>query len=185
MVSAWQTTLFRCLAMPIKISGNQIAEWKRFHSHWNNYEITTDLIDKTSSKRAGLLTCIDPDAYEVFKPLNMHAADRQKVDKVITALEKNFVDETDQTFEKYVFNCRQLEPSENFDAFLPDLRRLICTYEYSTQKDNIMRNRVVVGIRDDATRKKLLQNLKLDLKTAIDVCKNCEAASKQLRDMAQ
>lgn len=174
------------LPMPIKITGNPIAEWKRFHSQWNNYEIATDLTDKPSSKRAAvLLACVGSDAYEVFETLDISVDDRKKVDKVIAALENHFVGETNQTYERYVFNRRQQEPNENFDTFLSDLRRLIRTCEYGNQEDSIMRDRVVIGIRDDATRKKLLQNRKLDLKTAIDVCKSCEAASKQLRDMTQ
>ena len=59
------------LPMPIKITGNPIAEWKRFHSQWNNYEIATDLTDKPSSKRAAvLLVCVGSDAYEVFETLD-------------------------------------------------------------------------------------------------------------------
>ena len=41
-----------------------------------------------------------------------------------------------------------------------------------------------MGIRDDATRRKLLQTRKLDLKLAVDICKSSEAATKQLRTIS-
>ena len=43
----------------------------------------------------------------------------------------------------------------------------------------------MIGIRNDATRKKLLEDRKLDLKKAINIFKSCEAASEQLRDTTQ
>jgi len=59
--------------------------------------------------------------------------------------------------ERYLFNRRQQEAPETFDAFLGDLRRrLVKTCGYGTAARRI-RDRIVLGIRDDATRKKLLQ----------------------------
>jgi len=56
-----------------------------------------------------------------------------------------------------LFNRRQQEASETFDAFLQgDLRRLVKTCGYSTAEEFIIRDRIVLGIRDDATRKKLV-----------------------------
>ena len=46
-----------------------------------------------------------------------------------------------------------------------------------------MKDRVVTGIHDDATRRKLLQTRKLTLTVAVDICKANEVASKQLRVM--
>ena len=46
-----------------------------------------------------------------------------------------------------------------------------------------MRDRIVIGIRDDATRKKLLQTRNLELRLAVDICKSSEAASRQVNDM--
>ena len=94
---------------------------------------------------------------------------------MIVALESHFLGKTDQT---HVFNHRQQEPNENFDTFLFHLRCLIFICKYDTQEDSIVRDRLVNGIRDDATRKRLLQNEKLDLKTAIDICKSYEAMPK-------
>ena len=45
-------------------------------------------------------------------------------------------------------------------------------------------NAFVVGVRDDATRRKLLQVRDLTLKNAIDICKACEEAGRQLKTMA-
>ena len=48
----------------------------------------------------------------------------------------------------------------------------------------MIRDRIVVGIRDDATRRKLLQMRDLTLAKAVDICKASEAAGRQLKAMA-
>ena len=47
----------------------------------------------------------------------------------------------------------------------------------------MIRDRIVVGVRDDTTRHKLLQIRDLTLAKAIDACKASEAAGKQLKAM--
>ena len=48
----------------------------------------------------------------------------------------------------------------------------------------MIRDRIVVGIRDDSTRRKLLQIRDLTLLKAIDICKASEAAGKQMKAIA-
>jgi len=48
----------------------------------------------------------------------------------------------------------------------------------------MIRDRIVVGIHDDATRHKLLQVRDLTLAKAIDICKASEAARKQMKAMS-
>jgi len=46
-----------------------------------------------------------------------------------------------------------------------------------------VRDRIVIGIADDAARRKLLQLCNLDLATAVDDCRASEIASRQLKVM--
>ena len=58
MVSVSVAKKYYSTANFIKISGNPIREWKRFHSQWNNNEIATGLINKMSSKRIAVFSLI-------------------------------------------------------------------------------------------------------------------------------
>src|SRR6185436_6949946 len=97
------------------------------------------------------------DAYELFQTMQLSESDAKKIYKVIDAFDRHFVGETNITYERYVFNRRLQESGESFDTFFTDLRKLVRTCDYSTLEDSILRDRIVIGIRDDATRKKLLQ----------------------------
>jgi hypothetical protein len=124
-------------------------------------------------------------AYELFQTLEFEdEAHRKDITKIIDAFEKHCVGETNVTYERYVFNRREQDAGEPFDSFVADIRRLIRTCEYGAIENSIIRDRIVMGIRDDATRRKLLQTRQLDLKKAIDICKSSEATTKQLRAIA-
>ena len=55
--------------------------------------------------------------------------------------------------------------------FLSDIRRLVKSCDYSNVEESTIRDMIVVMIRDDATRKRLLQTRKLDLSKMIDICR--------------
>ena len=110
-------------------------------------------------------------------------ADRRKLDPIVAAFEQFCVGTVNVTYERYVFNRRQQENGERFDVFLGDIRRLAHSCDFDTVVKSMIRDRIVVGVRDDTTRHKLLQIRDLTLTKAIDVCKASEAAGKQLKAM--
>ena len=101
----------------------------------------------------------------------------------MAAFEAHCVGEVNVVYERYVFYKRKQENGETFDSFLAELRRLVKTCEFGAVEDSTVRDRIVMGIRDDTTRRKLLQTRKLDLKSAIDICRASESAMNQLRAM--
>ena len=65
---------------------------------------------------------------------------------------------------------------EPFDTFVTDLRNLIRTCEYHVdERDNLLRDQIVLGISSDSVREKLFYadggETKLTLHTAVDICK--------------
>ena len=89
------------------------------------------------------------------------------------------------TYERYNFNCRNQQPNESIDAYIAALRSLAKTCNFcDCLKDSLLRDRIVLGIQSQPTRKRLLQDRKLTLKKCIDVCRSFEAASSQLKNMA-
>ena len=50
-----------------------------------------------------------------------------------------------------------------------------------TMKDSLIRDRIVLGIRKEDARKRLLQERKLDLKKCIDICRTSEGATTHMQ----
>jgi len=174
------------LPEPLRVSGSNIADnWERFLEQWNNYIVAADLADASSEKQAAIfLNAVGTEAYDVYRTFDFEtAADRKNIDKVVDQFKKFCIGAVNVTYERYVFNRRVQYTNERFDIFLGDLRRLARSCQFAAVEDSLIRDRIVVGISNDATRHKLLQVRDLTLEKAVDICKASEAAARQLKEM--
>ena len=173
------------LPSKLELKGNLAVNWKKFKRLWTNYEIASHLRSQSSELRtATLLTCIGPDFLEIYDGLPFgNEAEKTNVDKVIELLDAYFISETNEIYEAYLFNQRVQEVGESSDAFLTALRSLAKTCNFGSMLDRMIRDRVVVGIRESGTRKKLLAENKLTLNKCIDICRASKTTSKQLKEM--
>jgi len=97
--------------------------------------------------------------------------------------------------ERYKFNTRCQLQGENFDAFYSELRALAdkCGFNYRpatdeapTPFDEMLRDRIVLGIRDDSLRKKLIsQGNTLTLDQAVRICRSSEVTSTVMQSVTQ
>ena len=134
----------------------------------------------------GISIQFGPDVLDIYDGLPFtNEAEKTNVDKVIELLEAYFIGETNEIYEAYLFNQRVQEVGESFDSFLTALRTLAKTCNFGNMQDRMIRDRVVVGIKENSTRKKLLIETKLTLNKCIDICRANENTAKQLKDMTQ
>jgi len=97
-------------------------------------------------------------------------AHRTNIDQVIARLDTHFIGEANETFERFKFNQRIQHSNETIDTYVSALRTLVRSCNFGALENSLLRDRIVIGVRDDATRKKLLQMRTLDLKQTIDIC---------------
>ena len=64
------------------------------------------------------------------------------------------------------------------------LRKLALTCEFGQLTDELIRDRIVCGITDNATKKKLLQEPDLNLNKCLDLCRATETSKSQLKIMS-
>ena len=165
--------------------GDVASEWRRWKQVWNSYEIVTGLHTQPAAYRtATFITCIGPDALEIFNGLPF-TTDEEKndIETVLELFEKHCVGETNVIYERYVFNNRVQEAGETFDNFVSSLRTLSQSCNYGALRDDLIRDRIVCAVSDTHLRKQLLQEPKLTLKSAIAKGRASEATQKQLKAM--
>ena len=171
----------------LNLRGNLAVSWKRFKRVWENYEIAAGLDTKENPLRvATLLTCLGPDAIELFDGFTFaEDADKEDPDKIIEQFENYCVGETNEMYERYKFNTTVQELGESIDTYLSSLRTLAKICNYDALEDSLIRDRMVIGIRDESTRKKLLQQSKLTLKVCVDICRANEQTEQRIKAMKQ
>ena len=92
--------------------------------------------------------------------------------------------QTNTIYERYKFNNRSQEPGETIDAYATAVRTLADTCSFGNLKEEMIRDRLVCGISDNALRKKLLQESQLTLEKCMDYCRAAEAANSQLKEIS-
>ena len=119
----------------------------------------------------------------IVSPLYRYTPDdRNDVAKIIQKFDEFTIGELNETFERYTFNYRNQQENEGIDAYVTALHTLAKTCNFcDCMRDSIIRDRIVLGIQDHRTRKRLLQERSLTLSKCIDLCKSPEATNLQLK----
>ena len=92
------------------------------------------------------------------------------------------VGETNETYERFVFHMRKQEEGESVEAYIAALRTLIKTCDFCDNCVNsVLRDQIVLGIRNCDTQSELLKVRHLELQVCIDTCKLSKNAAHQSR----
>ena len=114
----------------------------------------------------------------------MQLEENHTLDDIINAFDNHFIGETNDTYERYVFNKSDQKTDESVEDYIGALRTLASTCNFcDCLKDSLLRDRIVLGIKDSSTRKRLLQEGDLSLKTCVDMCLAAEVTSQQLKSL--
>lgn len=164
---------------------DRASEWKLFRQIWDNYEISSQL-DKCDSKMrtATLLTCFSPSALKVFNAIKFEqASDKQDIDKVLQMMEKACKGVVNEIYERFLFNTRTQKSGETVSEFYGELASIADNCNYGELKSSLLRDRMVVGILDESTRKRLLMEKDLTLEKTLDIARSIEATKLQTQQI--
>jgi hypothetical protein len=98
-------------------------------------------------------------------------------------MDEHLIGEVNEIYERYIFNKKVQRKGETIDAFVTVLHDLAKNCHFDDLHDSLIRDRIVIGIIDTATRQKLLSTKKLKLEDAIDIARAREATNTQLQEM--
>ena len=114
---------------------------------------------------------------------NSHQAlfyqESKKYEVVKDKFDSHFVKRRNVIFERAKFNSRKQEPGESVDTFITALYTLAEHCNYGTLHDEMIRDRIVVGIRDSSLSEKLQLDAELTLSTAVTKVRQAEEVKKQ------
>ena len=151
---------------------NVATNWKAWKKVLSRYEIATGISKQEPLVRVStLLSVIGEDATKAFDAFEWgEAEDATKIEHVLAKFDAYCEPRTQVIYERYRFNNRKQEPGENIAAYLTELRTIAknCQHEDITPEE-ILRDRIVLGIRDDKMRERLLRYNDLTLQKAVDL----------------
>ena len=144
--------------------------WKSYKQVWENHSLISGLNSQTEEYRvAFFLHCIGTEGLKIYNGSQFeNKTDRRILQKVLEKFDEYTLGQTNEIYERYVFNRRNQEEQESIDAYVTVLRNLTKSCNFcDCMRDSLIRDRIVLGVNNNAIRKKLLQVRGLMLKVPL------------------
>lgn len=176
---------------PLSLTGVVAQNFKTFEQAYKIYMIATGLDAKDKKVRANvLLHIIGTEAVKVYNGFTWlpargennetPAEDKEDPDIILNKFKEYCTPKQNITFERHLFNKRAQNIGETFDQFYSELSNLSQSCDFGTLSDQMIRDRIVVGISSAPLRERLLrQGEDLNLTKTVDICRAWEATSTQ------
>ena len=172
---------------PLVVDDHLASNWKQWKKVWQRYEIATGIYKQENLVRVStLLSVIGEEAVKAFDTFAWgEDQSENSISDVLAKFDEYCEPRTQVIYERYRFNNRKQEPGESISAYVTELRVIAknCAHDEITP-DEILRDRLVLGVRDEKVRERLLRVNDLTLSKAINICKASEQTSQQLKLIA-
>ena len=100
--------------------------------------------------------------------------------------EEVLVGERKEFFQRFRFNGRNQENEESIEQYVAVLRNMAKSCDFcDCMYDKLLVDRLILSVRDEKVREKLISWKSLDLQSAIDLCTPLEIASAQLKEIKE
>lgn len=162
---------------PPQFDFENAASWTKWSKRFERYISISGLTTKAENEKIHILLYLMGDKAEDSVP-QFEVKPITLID-MIAAFTNYFEPRYNVIFERYLFNTRTQEDFETVDGFITDLHKLADTSKYGDLKEELIRDRIVVGIRDSEVGRKMQLKADLTLKYAIFISKQAERQHKQ------
>ena len=156
-------------------------EWSEYAERLVHYFTAND-IKGEDKRRAILLNAVGPATYRLIKTL----ASPKKVtelafEEIVKRTTAHFNPKPSPIVKRYEFNTRCQGEGESIATYVAELRKIAEHCEYKDVLSDMLRDRLVCGIRDRTTQRQLLRETALTFDKALQMALAAEAADKDSR----
>ena len=154
------------------------GDWSTYKARLEQFLVAND-VEGEPKQVATVLTLIGGPTYGLL--VNLLAPEepaKQKLADIFATLDGHFAPKPLVIAERYRFNKRDQRPGEPLNDYVAELRRLARHCEFGSNLNEHLRDRLVCGLNNPATIRKLLAEANLDLKKAIHIAHATETAAR-------
>lgn len=170
---------------PLVLQGSKSANsWKLWIQHYRWFEVATGMSNKSQEIQvATFMTSIGTDAVEIFNTFGCTEDQLANLQTIKQLFQTYFTPKMNPTYERYQLNRMVQEDGESFDEFLTKIKAQSAKCELGAFHDTLLTDKIIIGIRSETTREKLLAEENPTLDRITQMCRAIEITSKQLHDI--
>ncbi|MEE4247260.1 MAG: RNase H-like domain-containing protein, partial [Kangiellaceae bacterium] len=153
-------------------------DWRQYRDRLDQFFIANN-IEGADRRRAVFLSVCGRKTFQLVASLLAPAKPGDTdFEEICEKLQVHLSPTPPEILQRFHFYRRSRQQSESVAEFLADLRRLAATCNFGDHLDEMLRDRLVLGINEDRTQRLLLSESKLTLQKALKVAQSVEAAVK-------
>ena len=184
LYSAVNNTVMAKFLPPENFDFTRQQEWPEWKERFLRYRIATKLDKEEQEVQiATLVYSIGRQAENIIKSFTFEEeAHSKQFDKVLEKFNEHFIPQRNVIYERACFYKRNQQAGETVESFVRALYELSehCGFH---DKDDMIRDRIVIGVLDRAVSEKLQLMSNLTLKTAIDTARQSELIKLQIKNV--
>ncbi|KAK0131436.1 hypothetical protein N1851_033838 [Merluccius polli] len=152
---------------------------------FERFRLASNLNSSTEENQMNTLVyCMGDEADDVLlELLELTNEQRQQYSAVKKGFDDYFIPKKNVIYERAKFNKRVQQPSETVDVFLTSLYALAESCEYGQLHDELLRDRLVVGLKDSKLSERMQLDRELTLTKAITMARQSEEVKRQQTDL--
>ena len=155
-------------------------DWPRWRRRFEQFRVASGLADGNKQKQITmLLYCLGEESESVLKSTSPTEDEMKDYEAVLKKFDEFFAIRKNVIYERARFNRRNQLPGETAEQYIMALYSLAANCDYKTMEADLIRDRLVVGIRDTALSERLQLDPKLDLEKAKTAIRQKESIHEQ------
>lgn len=160
------------IPVPDQFNFEDPESWEVWSKRFERYITVGGLNNKTEAEKIDVLLYVMGQKSESILLQIKDKPDTLK--KTLDAFKRYFAPRTNVIFERFKFNTRKQNQGEPIDAFITDLHAMAEKCQFGELKDELIRDRVVVGMTDSRTSEAMQLKSDLTLQIAIEMARQSE-----------
>ncbi|XP_063538098.1 uncharacterized protein LOC134747405 [Cydia strobilella] len=158
-------------------SGNLSKAWQNWKNAFNIYCEACELHKKEEKVKTNiLLHVIGPKCREVYQQFKVKPTTLQAL---LKEFDDFFLPKTNTTVERHRFFTREQKPQESAEQYVFELTKMAAKCGFKDLCDDLVKDRLICGIRNTTLRERLLREPDLKLSSALDICRLVEMSQVQ------
>ena len=167
------------IQLPEKFNFSRTENWPEWIRRFGRYSQASELNKKDDTLQINtLIYAMGHQAEDILTSLKLTQDELKKYDAVKAKLDSYFVIRRNVIFERSKFNKRVQLKNETVDSFVTDLHCMAEHGQFGDINDELIRDRLVVGLRDTRLAERLQLDPELTLEKAANQARQSEAVKK-------
>jgi len=155
-------------------------DWPKWKRRFERFREASGLSKQEAESQINtLIYCMGDEADDILSSLALKDDEAKVYKTVVAKFDGYFIPKRNIIFERAKFHKRSQKEGEQVDSFFTDLYKLAETCEFGTLKDDMIRDRIVVGILDGSLSEKMQLDDKLTLQKAMTMARSKETVRGQ------